>query len=112
MTFTYSAPEMTPEEERVELEQMSPEDHKRVRDDMYGRGHFEETEEMRSSGPTKLKDALTCLPAEEKDAYLEALERSPDIVRAETDPMAFLRAEEYCVEVSWLQLCMSVLTLR
>jgi hypothetical protein len=79
---------------------MSPEDRKRLRDDMHGRVRFEETEEMRSSGPWALKEALARLPAEEKDAYLEALERSPDVVRVETDPLAFLRAEDYCLEVS------------
>jgi hypothetical protein len=100
MTFAYSAPEMTPKEEKDELEQLSSEDRQRISDDMYGRTRFEETDEMRSSGPLRLKRALSMLPAEEKDAYLEALQRCPDVVRAETDFIAFIRADEYCAEVS------------
>jgi hypothetical protein len=90
---------MTPEEETEELEKLSSEERKRLKDDMYGRTCFEETDEMRSSGPLLLKRALAILPTEEKDAYLEALGRSPDVVRVETDPIAFLRTDEYCAEV-------------
>jgi hypothetical protein len=100
MSFTYSAPEMTPEEEREELEQLSTEERQQIKDDIYGRGLFEETEEMWSAGRSQLKEALYLLPAQEKDAYLEALERCPDVVQTETDFIAFMRADEYCAEVS------------
>jgi hypothetical protein len=100
MPFTFSAPEMSLEEEREELEQLSNDERQKIKDHKYGSGCFKETEEMRSSGRSQLKEALVLLPAEEKDAYLEALERCPDVVRAETDFIAFIRADEYCAEVS------------
>jgi hypothetical protein len=101
MSFTYSAPEMSPEEEREELEQLSTEERQKIKDDMYGRGCFEESEEMWPSGSSQMKEALHMMPVEEKDAYIEALERCPDVVRVETDAIAFLRADEYCAEVSY-----------
>jgi hypothetical protein len=60
---TYSAPEMTPEEEKGGTRAAV------VR--LYGRPRFEEMDEKQSSGPLRLTEALARLsPAEEKDAYL------------------------------------------
>lgn len=100
MPFTFSAPEMTPEEEKEELEQLSTEERQQIKDNIYGRRRFEETEEMWLLGHSQLKEALYLLPAEEKDAYLEALERCPNVVRVGTDFIAFMRADEYCAQVS------------
>jgi hypothetical protein len=109
MPFTFSAPEMSPEEEREELEQLSTDERQKIKDHKYGEGCIEETEEMRSSGRSQLKEAMVLLPAEEKDAYLEALKRCPDVVRAETDFIAFIRADEYCIEVNCSFPCLSTI---
>jgi hypothetical protein len=51
-----------------------------------------------------LGEALEAIPDTEKLAYLKALERAPLVVKRETDPIAFLRCEDYDVWAAALSL--------
>jgi hypothetical protein len=47
------------------------------------------------NGTQLLRESLLAIPDEEKAAYLEALEIAPLLVERESDPVAFLRCENY-----------------
>jgi len=94
--FSYTCPRISEEEEKEERAALTEEEKQAIHDDMFGEDHeVEETEEMRRSGPLLLREALDCLPNEAKLDYLEALERYPRLVELESDPIAFLRCENY-----------------
>jgi hypothetical protein len=42
-----------------------------------------------------LDDSISCVPAAEKAAYFEAVEKAPGLVLEETDPIDFLRIVEF-----------------
>jgi hypothetical protein len=74
-----------------------------TRDEYAQRGIFppipaiQETETLRRSLRTAVEDALKLIPREQKEAYLEAVERSPHLVRKESDALHFARVENYDV---------------
>ena len=100
--FTFTAPIVTPEDERAEREALSGEDRQRLEEDLFGTstssavdGNDNEHEE----GPTddemhnamvSMQTALDQIPDKEKIEYLEALERAPELVQIESDATKFL----------------------
>jgi len=96
--ISFTAPRMTEEEEEQEIRSLTEEERRAIHEDIYGNVlHWEETEEMRDHGREELEEALRIIPANEKEAYLEALERSPELVARESDSFLFLRCEKYNV---------------
>jgi hypothetical protein len=94
--FTFTAPIVTVEDERLELAALTDDERERLRKDVYGGEQLvNETEEMLQNGTQLLRESLLAIPDEEKAAYLEALEIAPLLVERESDPVAFLRCENY-----------------
>jgi hypothetical protein len=94
--FTFTAPIVTVEDERLEREALTDDERKKLHEDVYGGEQLvTETEEMLQNGTRMLREALLAIPDVEKVAYLEALEIAPLLVERESDPVAFLRCENY-----------------
>jgi phosphoribosylaminoimidazole carboxylase (NCAIR synthetase) len=94
--FTSSAPIVTAEDETVEREALTGDERQTVRDEVYGTEVImPETETMLTEGTALMAQALQAIPDTDKLAYLEALERAPELVQRESDPAAFLRCEKY-----------------
>jgi hypothetical protein len=94
--FTFTAPEVTEQQEKEEREALTDEERKKLHEDLYGGEQLVgETEELLQNGTRMLREALLAIPDEEKVAYLEALEIAPLLVERESDPAAFLRCEKY-----------------
>ena len=95
--FSFTAPQITPEEGRREREGLSDDERQSIEADLFG-GYDtlqEETESMRQKAPAVLRTALSQIPVEMKSAYLEALEKAPDLVMNESKAIAFLRREKF-----------------
>jgi hypothetical protein len=56
---------------------------------------FVESDAMKAQANQQLQDAIKLIPQDAKAAYLEALERAPNLVATESDPMRFLHFEKY-----------------
>jgi hypothetical protein len=97
--LSITAPQFTAEDEQLERDNVTQEEMDAALHDIYGTGTLEETEEMRIRGPIELEAALQDIPMEEKEAYLEAVARVPEIVEAESNFLLFLRSEDYNVWV-------------
>ena len=99
--LSITAPQFTAEVERLEQETLTEEELTSANDVIYGTGSFNETDSMRCRGPAEMYMTLKDFPDEEKEAYLEALARAPQLVQTESDPLLFLRSENYN---SWVSL--------
>jgi hypothetical protein len=104
--FSFTAPFFSEEDEKEERDALTNEERKQVHDDMFGMAATatEETTTLRDANENdeKLKrglvlfwEALEQIPPVDKAAYLEAVERAPDLVARETCPVAFVRGENY-----------------
>lgn len=101
--ISITAPQITDEEVRREQETYTPEEIEAARLDVYGGSSYStETTEMPvlegtvkdAADPAVLelfRQTLDDYPPEDKEASLEALERAPYLIGAETDPQLFLR---------------------
>lgn len=100
MSFSWSAPQFTKEDERRERESLTEDERSQIQADIFGRGPtIRETSNLLADRTDRYHNALALLPASEKAAYLIALERCPHLVRTETNPLLFLRADNYNAEV-------------
>jgi hypothetical protein len=106
MVFTMSAtaPQFLPEQENQERATLSQEEIAEIEEDIYYNCilKFEETPEMKETGVQELQKALDAMTPFEKRAHTEACEKVPELVKKETDPLAFLRSERYNPEVNTL----------
>jgi hypothetical protein len=94
--FTSSAPIVTTEDEIIERQELTDDERQIIRDEVYGTEVImTETETMLTEGTAVMAQALQAMPDTAKLAYLEALERAPELVERESDPVAFLRCEKY-----------------
>jgi hypothetical protein len=96
--FSFSAPIVTPDDEQAEREALTEDERQTIHKEIYGvedKDEVEETDTMVEKAVLLLQDALQEIPDEEKEAYLEALERAPMLVETESDPVRFLRCEKY-----------------
>ena len=98
--ISITAPQFTVDDERLEREMLTEEEYIASQHDIYGTDEFCETGDMLREGPVELERAIQEIPMEEKEAYLEASERVPEIVEAESNYIMFLRSENYNVWVS------------
>jgi hypothetical protein len=94
--FTSSAPLVTTEDEIIEREKLTGDERQIIEDEVYGTEDImPETETMLRKGTALMAQALQAIPDIDKQAYLEALERTPKLVQRESDPASFLRCEKY-----------------
>jgi hypothetical protein len=96
--LAFGAPVVTEEEERKEREDLTDDERQNLHNELYGGEEeqlVEETDVMLANGVALLRTALEQIPEQEKEAYLEALERAPLLVETESDLAAFLRWENY-----------------
>jgi hypothetical protein len=105
MAFNSSAPSISLEEEQRERESLTEDEKLALQRDLYGSDdqhliQFESTPESLASYEAALHQSLDEIPMEQKRDYVEALERSSQLVRRETPYQAFLRCEEYNASVS------------
>jgi hypothetical protein len=100
--FSFSAPQLSLEDEERERELLSEEERQKIKNDIYGLSVDleDETEEMRQSAPRLMQRALVEIPVEEKTEYLEAVEKCPQLVAQETPPINFMRCDHYDANVS------------
>lgn len=86
---------------RREEERMSKEERLEIENDVTGKQAIRrETARTVSDGIVELQRALDAINGTDKQAYLEALSVCPAVVRAESDPIRFLRCEDYNGRVS------------
>ena len=111
-TFSFSAPVITTEQEKVERDNLSSEELSAVDADVHGRkvpGAFEENETLRQTGPSLFAEALEALPEDvNKREYLEALEQCPEIVEQEMDPIVFLRSQDFDAHVRFIYVVLGI----
>jgi hypothetical protein len=104
MSFSWSAPQVTPEQETLERESLTVAERAKLVTDIYG--HSEQSvQENALVVRVAISDVnmhLCLIPPEEKEAYLEALERCPDLVASESSCITFLRAEHFNPEVRFV----------
>jgi hypothetical protein len=50
---------------------------------------------LRRKGLDEIKDALECIPSQERKCYIEAIGRVPYLVATESNPIFFLRCEKF-----------------
>jgi hypothetical protein len=94
--FTSSAPAVTLEDEQAERKALTEEERQRIYEEVYGcEEEIKETDAMVGNAVQLLWEALDAIPAAEKQAYLEALDRAPLLVESESEPVGFLRCEKY-----------------
>ena len=98
MAFSYTAPQVSSEEEWLERKALTEIERQQIHCDLYGEtmdGDIHETESVRLSAEENMRYALAEIPAEKKEAYLEAMKRVPQLVERESNALAFLRREKY-----------------
>jgi hypothetical protein len=94
--FTFTAPTITLQDEMEEREALTEEERNIIHEDLHGsEQEATETDELLKNGMLLLHEALEAIPEEEKIAYLEALERAPQLVERESKGIIFLRFERY-----------------
>jgi hypothetical protein len=109
--LSITAPQFTSEDERLEQETYTPIELDAAQNDILGHTSLKdhndddyddddddpplEEEEQEHVLQQALQQALQEIPVEEKDAYLEAMERVPQLVDLESPPHLFLKAEHY-----------------
>jgi hypothetical protein len=104
--ISYTAPQFTEDDMRQEEESLSQEERLEIENDVTGKQAIRrETAQTVSQGIAELQRALDAININDKQAYLEALENCPDVVRAESDPIRFLRCENYNSQVGTPGMC-------
>lgn len=95
-TVSYTAPQFTEEDLKRERESLSVEEREEIDAEVRGtRAILRETPKLIERGLIGMQRTLNEIPDHEKEGYLKALERCPDLVRTETDSLIFLRAERF-----------------
>jgi hypothetical protein len=96
MSGFFTAPIVTPEDEKAEREALTEDERHSIDKAVYGaEDEIAETDAMVEKAVLLLQEALHEIPDVEKQGYLEALERAPLLVERESDAIRFLRCEEY-----------------
>jgi hypothetical protein len=104
--ISYTAPQFTEDDMRQEEESLSQEERLEIENDVTGKQAItRETAQTVSEGIADLRRALDAIHVNDKQAYLEALENCPGIVQVESDPIRFLRCENYNGQVGAPGLC-------
>ena len=94
--FSFTAPQITPEEEQRERDNLTKDMKEEVEQDLFGvETETIETEEMIETQLELFHEALDQIPESEKKEYLMAKERAPKLFERDCDPVKFLRCEKY-----------------
>lgn len=103
--FSLTAPRFTEEQDKKEHQDLDSVEAAALERDLYGifRGKegpdgwmiTDEIETTRIQGLAQLDEAVDMLPTSAKADYLRALATAPDVVEKETNPLEFLRVEEW-----------------
>jgi hypothetical protein len=104
MSFSWSAPQVTLEQEILERESLTVAERAKLVTDIYGHSEqsVQESALMVAIAIADVNMHLSLIPLEEKGAYLEALERCPDLVASESSCITFLRTEHFNPEVRFV----------
>ena len=110
-SYSATAPEFLPEDERKERDSLSPEEIKAIQNDVIHDHDYiydhDETPEFVSDCIQQLhdiiKDDSIILPIN-KAAYYEACQKVPHLVEQESNPIKFLRCENYNVELAAIRI--------
>jgi hypothetical protein len=97
-SFSITAPRFTEKDNAREMQELSHEERDAIEDDLYGISSFEpfpETAEFKANAIQQLDEAIALVSDAEKVHYLKALKTCPQLVRLESDPILFLRAESF-----------------
>ncbi len=101
--FSFTAPHVSPEQERAERESLSDETRQQIHDDMYGvdqEKDIEKNSQISEEALEGLFQAIERIPMRQKKEYLEAMDRAPQLVQTESEPRMFLLCEKSNCEVS------------
>mmetsp|Transcript_20348 Transcript_20348/g.56179 ORF Transcript_20348/g.56179 Transcript_20348/m.56179 type:complete len:425 (+) Transcript_20348:75-1349(+) len=79
--------------------------HERAPSVLREHNHQQKLDELRERARNHVKEVIEQLPLEVKTAYLQAIEKAPDLVRNESDPMQFLRRCDYDIWAAAQRLC-------
>jgi hypothetical protein len=105
-SFSITAPRFTEKDNAREMQELSHEERDAIEDDLYGISSFEpfpETAELKANAIQQLDEAIALVSDAEKVHYLKALKTCPQLVRLESDPILFLRAESFN---TWVSACL------
>jgi hypothetical protein len=104
MSFSWSAPQVTLEQETLERESLTVAERAKLVTDIFGQSEqsVQENALMVTIAISDVNMHLGLIPPEEKEAYLEALERCPELVASESGCITFLRAEHFNPEVRYV----------
>jgi hypothetical protein len=103
--FSFTAPHVTPEQEREERENLSDARRREIHNDLFGfeqqqhRHAGKEVPEVSDSALDGIYEAIEKLPLQQKIEYLEARKHAPKLCQTESDPIMFLRCEKFDYEV-------------
>jgi hypothetical protein len=97
--FSFTAPFVTPEQEKEEFNSFSEAEREKIHRDLHGiaKDTCDESAELLPDSLIHalplLQEALDAIREDEKAEYMEALERAPDLVTRESPAELFLRVE-------------------
>lgn len=101
--FSFTAPHVTPEQEREEQESLTDEMRQQIHEDMYGSNQTALDESAFDASDEALEglfQAIERLPPRQKKEYMDAMDLVPKLVQEESPPELFLRCEKSDCEVS------------
>lgn len=102
--MSFTAPQFSMEDEQLERESISEQEREALRLDLYGYAALQrETPDFLQERLAALQDYLQQnddIPDSKKMVYEQALQECPDVVREESNPLFFLRAENYDAEAA------------
>lgn len=100
--FSFTAPHITPEEEQQERQNLTEEMKVELEQDLYGdyldindNDDVKETDEFLAQKIQEMEEELARIPPNLLKDYTEAKRRVPELVQTESDPIKFLRCEQY-----------------
>lgn len=95
--FSFTAPVITEEQEKKELEALSNAEREEIDRDVTGKhvDDYVETPAMIQRGLLEFMEALEQIPEENKVDYLMARDVCPELVQRESSPLAFLRRDMF-----------------
>ena len=97
--FSFTAPYITPEQEQEEFSSFPDEVKEDIRNDLYGTSTASDivakTQGCFTESLSLLEEALQQISANDKQEYLDALNRVPDLVKQESPGLVFLQATRF-----------------
>jgi hypothetical protein len=99
--YSFTAPRFTKEDDERERANLTTDEAHQIAIDIHGKHSIlAENEELKVRCRLQLQEAIQGIPEEQKQSYLRAVELCPELVEQESDPLKFLRCDDYNVWVS------------